>query len=118
MLLLAVPVGAAAVSTEDQQGFATVVFSLPFVLFSGYAGYLSDRYSKRHIIVLCKLAEIAIMSLGLIGFLFYSVSGYQALLAVLFLMGTHSAFFGPGKYGILPELFRARTCPGPTVSSS
>ncbi len=27
---------------------------------------------------------------------------------VLFLMGTHSAFFGPGKYGILPELFRTR----------
>ncbi len=23
----------------------------------------------------------------------------------LFLMGTHSAFFGPGKYGVLPELF-------------
>jgi acyl-[acyl-carrier-protein]-phospholipid O-acyltransferase/long-chain-fatty-acid--[acyl-carrier-protein] ligase len=30
---------------------------------------------------------------------------------VLFLMGSHSAFFGPGKYGILPELFRDRDLP-------
>ena len=111
MLLLAVPVGAAAVSAEDQQGLATVVFSLPFVLFSGYAGYLSDRYSKRPIIVLCKVAEIAVMLLGLAGFLCYAASGYPGLLVVLFLMGMHSAFFGPGKYGILPELFRAEDLP-------
>jgi acyl-[acyl-carrier-protein]-phospholipid O-acyltransferase/long-chain-fatty-acid--[acyl-carrier-protein] ligase len=33
------------------------------------------------------------------------------LLVVVFLMGTHSAFFGPGKYGILPELFAERDLP-------
>jgi acyl-[acyl-carrier-protein]-phospholipid O-acyltransferase/long-chain-fatty-acid--[acyl-carrier-protein] ligase len=32
-------------------------------------------------------------------------------LVVVFLMGTHSAFFGPPKYGILPELFRERDLP-------
>lgn len=111
MLLLAVPIGAAAVSSEDQQGLATVVFSLPFVLFSGYAGYLSDRYSKRPIIVLSKVAEIAVMLLGLAGFWLYAASGYPGLLVVLFLMGTQSAFFGPGKYGILPELFRTEDLP-------
>src|SRR5213592_2481414 len=46
MLLLAIPVGAAAAQAEDQQWYAMMVFSLPFVLFSGLAGYLSDRYSK------------------------------------------------------------------------
>src|SRR6187431_1083151 len=60
MLLLAIPVGAAAAQKADEQGLATMIFSLPFVLFSGFAGYLSDRHSKRTIIVLCKLAEIGI----------------------------------------------------------
>src|SRR5438105_13057246 len=99
MLLLAIPVGAAAAQKADEQGMATMIFSLPFVLFSGFAGYLSDRYSKRTMIVACKVAEIGIMLLGMLAFLAYGTAGYRGLLAVLFLMGTHSAFFGPGKYG-------------------
>ncbi len=110
MLLLAVPVGASAV-TEDQQGVATVVFSLPFVLFSGYAGYLSDRFSKRPIIVLAKIAEIAVMLLGMAAFAAFGSTGYVGLLCVLFLMGTQSAFFGPSKYGILPEMLRTNDLP-------
>jgi len=111
MLLLAVPVGAQLASEKDQQGLATVIFSLPFVLFSGYAGFLSDRYSKRTVIVLAKGAEIGIMLLGMAAFASYGTFGYRGLLAVLFLMGVHSAFFGPGKYGILPELFREADLP-------
>lgn len=92
MLLLAIPVAPGAL---DQQQIATIVFALPFVLFSGIAGYLSDRYSKRRVIVLAKTAEIGIMGLGMIGFLMYGLTGYGGLLIVLFLMGIHSAFFGP-----------------------
>ena len=33
------------------------------------------------------------------------------MLVVLFLMGMHSAFFGPAKYGILPEMIRADDLP-------
>src|SRR5881397_614870 len=80
MLLLAIPVGAAAAQKADEQGLATMIFSLPFVLFSGFAGWLSDRYSKRTMIVLCKLAEIGIMLLGMLGFLAYGTTGYRGLL--------------------------------------
>lgn len=111
MLLLAVPVGIASLQEVDQQGLATIVFSLPFVLFSGYAGFLSDRFSKRPIIVLAKIAEIAVMMLGILAFSMYAETGYTGLLCVLFLMGTQSAFFGPGKYGILPEMLRTRDLP-------
>lgn len=96
---------------SDVQGWATLVFSLPFVLFSGYAGYLSDRFSKTPIIVLCKVAEIGVMLLGLLAFYYYDVLGMAGAWVVLFLMGTQSAFFGPGKYGILPELFTHRELP-------
>ncbi len=77
------------------------VFVLPFLLFTAPAGVLADRFSKRDIIVLAKLAELAVMLLALAAFYFNSIAGVYA---VLFLMCTQSAFFGPCKYGIIPEL--------------
>lgn len=115
LLLLAIPtavvagaagagdVGAAAEGV-DKQGIATVLFGIPFVLFGGLAGYLADRLSKRTIIVTSKIAEIAIMGLGLLAFLATPMIGFTGLWIVLFLMGLQSTFFGPGKYGILPEM--------------
>jgi acyl-[acyl-carrier-protein]-phospholipid O-acyltransferase/long-chain-fatty-acid--[acyl-carrier-protein] ligase len=113
MLLLAIPVGGAMAGSlaRDQQGLATVVFSLPFIFFSGLAGFLSDRRRKRDIIVASKVAEIAVMALGMLAFLAFPITGYTGLLVVLFLMGTQSAFFGPGKYGILPEMLRESDLP-------
>ena len=84
------------------------IFAAPFLAFTGFAGYLSDKFSKRSIVVLCKFAEIVIMALGGVGFYVYwpRPASLAFLYVVLFLMGTHSAFFGPGKYGILPEMLR------------
>ena len=111
VLLLAIPVGAAATGQDDAQWLATIVFSTPFVLFSGFAGFLSDRYAKRRIIVFSKIAEIVAMVLGVVAFLVFPSVGYAGLLVVLFLMGMQSAFFGPGKYGILPEMLREEDLP-------
>ncbi|MFO0922506.1 MAG: MFS transporter [Pirellulales bacterium] len=97
-----------AVAGTDVQGWATTVFSLPFVLLSGLAGFLSDRFSKSRVIFLAKIAEIGIMTLGVVAFLSYDWFGALGTWSVLFLMGTHSTFFGPGKYGILPELFKEK----------
>jgi acyl-[acyl-carrier-protein]-phospholipid O-acyltransferase/long-chain-fatty-acid--[acyl-carrier-protein] ligase len=94
--------------TRDYQPYAQELFALPFVLFSGFAGYLSDRFSKRRIVVTCKVAEIGIVMLGTWAL---SSGSLAAVFAVLFLLGTHSAFFGPSKFGILPELVRERDLP-------
>ncbi len=110
MLLLAIPVAASSIQ-QDRQAVATIVFALPFILFSGYAGFLSDRYSKRRVIVLSKVAEIVVMLLGLFAFACFATFGYTGLLVVLFLMGMQSAFFGPGKYGILPEMLPKEQLP-------
>ncbi len=77
------------------------VFVLPFLLFSDAAGVLADRLSKQRIIITLKTIEIGLMSLGALCFFFKSNYG---LYMVLFLMCTQSAFFGPAKYGIVPEL--------------
>lgn len=93
---------------SDEQGPALIIFALPFVLFSGICGWISDRISKRTLVVGCKAAEIAIMVLGAFGF-WLNHDGF--LLFVLFLMGAQSAVFGPPKYGMLPEMFRKTDLP-------
>src|SRR5918996_1001269 len=113
ILLLATPTAAQLASggAADRQAEAQVVFAASFLIFSGVAGYLSDRFSKRPVVILSKVAEIVVMLLGLIGFLYYGVVGFGGMLFVLFLMGTQSAFFGPAKYGILPEMIRKSDLP-------
>jgi len=93
---------------DSSQAVAGAIFAVAFILFSGLAGLLADRNSKRTVIVLCKLVEILVMLAGMLAFGLNNIPG---LMVVLFLMGTHSAFFGPPKYGILPELFRAEDLP-------
>ena len=79
---------------------AAGLFILPFFLFSASAGVIADQYDKAMIMRRVKLAEIVIMSLAAIAFFYQS---YSALLVLLFLMGTQSAFFGPAKYALLPQ---------------
>ena len=85
--------------------FMTGVFSLPFILFSMAGGFLADRFSKRSVMLGVKIFELLIMSLVLLGLWKWNKN---LLLAGVFLMGTHSAFFGPSKYGSLPELLPER----------
>ena len=77
------------------------LFILPFLLFSGYSGYLADVYSKRNVLVAVKCFEIVAMGLGILAFFLDSM---EVMLAVVFLMGLHSTIFSPAKYGILPEM--------------
>ncbi|MDE0575801.1 MAG: MFS transporter, partial [Opitutales bacterium] len=83
---------------NQQLGLMLIV---PFVLFGPLAGWLSDRYSKRSVVSLALLAQVA-------GLLVIGVGiGLESLnLAVLgfFLLATQSAMLSPGKKGILKEL--------------
>ena len=79
---------------------AAAVFILPFFLFSATAGQLADKFDKARLIRVVKACEIAVMALAALGF---ALGNAYFLTAVLFLMGAQSAFFGPLKYGILPD---------------
>jgi acyl-[acyl-carrier-protein]-phospholipid O-acyltransferase/long-chain-fatty-acid--[acyl-carrier-protein] ligase len=78
-----------------------VIFALPFVLFSMAGGFFADRFSKRSVAIAVKCAELGIMSVVTVGLWRASI---PLMLAGIFLMSTHSAIFGPTKYGMLPEL--------------
>ena len=44
---------------------AGAVFIFPFILFSGYAGQLADRYSKTRVLQITKSLEIVTMAMGI-----------------------------------------------------
>ncbi|MEM7203149.1 MAG: acyl-[ACP]--phospholipid O-acyltransferase [Planctomycetota bacterium] len=81
---------------------AFVVFTLPLMLFSLPAMTLGDRLSKRTLILGTKVVEVLLMAAGSVA-LALGPNGV-APMVVLGLMGVQSAFFGPAKYGILPEI--------------
>lgn len=98
---------------EREQSFnalATGLSTLPFLLFSALAGQLADTVDKARIIRLVKTVEIAIMLVGASGLLLaragHTGVGIVLMLACVFLLGTHSTFFGPIKYAILPQQLR------------
>ncbi|MFH0909387.1 MAG: acyl-[ACP]--phospholipid O-acyltransferase [bacterium] len=79
----------------------SALFALPFLLFTPAAGILADRFSKRNIIVVCKVLEVVAMVAGAIAL---AAGAPWMVYGVVFLMGAQSALFGPSKYGIIPEL--------------
>lgn len=79
---------------------AGIMLILPFFIFSATAGQLADKYDKAWLSRWIKFAEIILMLAAALGFY---LDDLYFLLTVLFLMGAQSAFFGPIKYGILPD---------------
>lgn len=94
---------AAGIDAPTLVNLAGGIFILPFFLFSATAGQLADKLEKSLLVRIIKTVEIGIMGVATWG-LFADSLGL--LLVALFLMGTHSAFFGPLKYGILPDHLR------------
>ena len=83
------------------QGIVGVFFTVPFILLSGFAGQVADRHSKRVVTVWVKLAEIPIVIIGGIGFF---LGNLWITLFALIAITCQSSFFGPAKYGMIPEL--------------
>ncbi len=83
------------------QGIVGLCFTLPFIVFSGYAGQFADRNSKRTVAVLVKIAEIPIAAIALLGFL---AGNLWVTLAAMVALSSQAAYFGPAKYGMIPEL--------------
>src|ERR1039457_6492416 len=90
--------------TEESDRLVSIVgalFALPFIVFSMAGGFFADRFSKRAVTIGVKLFEILVMFLALAGLATHHI---YITIGAVFLMGVHSAIFGPSKYGLLPEL--------------
>ncbi len=84
------------------QGYAAVVFTLPWLLFSAYAGWFADRFPKRRVVVLAKALEVLAMLAGAVGVLLMS---WPLVFLMLFLMALQSTLFSPAMNGSIPEVF-------------
>lgn len=82
---------------------AAMLFILPYFLFSALAGQIADKFEKSKLTQFIKLLELVIMAIAAVGFVF---EWYALLFVALFLMGTHSTFFGPIKYAYLPQAMK------------
>lgn len=88
---------------------ATALFILPFFLLSALSGQLADMRDKASIIRIVKACEIIIMIVGGAGLILAWLGLWTTTVAIplmlvgVLAMGTHSTFFGPIKYAILPQ---------------
>lgn len=105
-LLLVITYGWINQQTADVStlnNLAALLFILPYFIFSATAGQIADKFERSQLIRGIKILEIVIMLIGSAGFL---LGNLWLLLLALFMMGTHSTFFGPIKYAILPEILK------------
>ena len=99
---------AAATQMTSMQSVATVLFSLPFILCSAWAGWLADRMVKKHIVVAAKVVELLALLVGSV----MLVNGiWTGILAVIFFMGLQATVFSPALNGSIPEHFSVAQVP-------
>jgi acyl-[acyl-carrier-protein]-phospholipid O-acyltransferase/long-chain-fatty-acid--[acyl-carrier-protein] ligase len=90
--------GAVGYAVESAAG---IMIALPFVLFAPLAGWMSDRFSKRSVILGAAIAQVAILALICAAVLSHNM---PLALVGFFLLAAQSAFFSPAKFGINKEL--------------
>ncbi|MDF1744439.1 MAG: MFS transporter, partial [Gimesia sp.] len=98
-----IPIGKPIIGDAEALSLGLACFTIPYLLLASVAGYLADRFSKRTVIVACKVAEIVIMILGIWAI---QLGNLYLLFFIVALMGCQSALFGPAKFGSIPEMLR------------
>lgn len=107
-------INSGAMTPDKAISLMPILFYSPWAIFSTIAAYFADKYSKRYSLIFWKVAEVAITAIALLGFWIGSTQDFAGantlgagiVLACVFLMGTHSSFYVPCKYGVLPEIFQ------------
>ena len=79
---------------------AAGLFILPGLIFSPMAGHWADRLDQARLARVLKWTELSLMLVAAAAFWWQSIT---LLMALVFLMGTQSAWFGPLKYAIVPR---------------
>ncbi|MCE5267109.1 MAG: MFS transporter [Planctomycetaceae bacterium] len=101
---LVVPIGSELFGSKERAvSLGGACFILPFLVFAAPAGYLADRFSKRNVMVVCKVIEILVLCLGIAAIL---AQNAYLMFVVLFLLGVQASTFITAKLGAIPELVR------------
>ncbi len=98
----AVPIGVWELDVESAAG---LIIALPFVLFAPLAGWLSDRFSKRDVMLGMAVAQVCILGWICAG---VWMKNLPMALAGFFALAVQSTFYSPAKIGINKELVGSR----------
>ena len=90
--------GAVGMAVESWAG---MLIALPFVVFAPIAGWLSDRYSKRDVMLGAAVLQLAVLA-WICGAVM--IKNLPLALCGFFALAAQAAFFGPAKMGINKEL--------------
>jgi acyl-[acyl-carrier-protein]-phospholipid O-acyltransferase/long-chain-fatty-acid--[acyl-carrier-protein] ligase len=95
---------AVAAGKSYLQGYATVIFTLPFIVLAAQAGWLADKFPKRSVVISAEVLELAAMIFGALGVIYGS---WILMLIMLGVEGVQAAIFSPALNGSIPELYPA-----------
>ena len=122
---LIIPIGRAYADEDLIRTIGSIFLVLPFLLWASFAGYITDKFSKRNVMIWCKVVEVALLFIAVFVLFMGPVADPEAskptffeilmqpwlipakiplLLFLLFLLGSQSTFFSPSKYGSIPDL--------------
>jgi acyl-[acyl-carrier-protein]-phospholipid O-acyltransferase/long-chain-fatty-acid--[acyl-carrier-protein] ligase len=97
--VLMIPVGAGV--EVDVPSAAGLMMALPMVLFAPLAGWVSDRFSKRDVMLAAAVVQVLVLA-GICGAV--AMRNMPLALCGVFALAVQGAFFSPAKIGINKEL--------------
>jgi acyl-[acyl-carrier-protein]-phospholipid O-acyltransferase / long-chain-fatty-acid--[acyl-carrier-protein] ligase len=101
--VLVVPVGSGV--EIDVLSIAGLLMAVPMILFAPMAGWVSDRFSKRDVMLAASIAQTIIL-VGICAAVL--LKSMPLALLGLFALALQGAFFSPAKIGINKELIGSR----------
>ena len=84
------------------QGWISIFYTIPFLIFAAPAGWMADRFSRRTVVIGSKAMELIFLSLGAWGIV---TLNWPVIIAVIFLMAFQATIFGPSLVGTIPDIY-------------
>ena len=109
LISLAITVAKGTVLGDNMEILLVVIFSLPYILFAPVAGWISDRLSKRDVILWMQVAQLGCFA-ALAAVLLLKDAYWSLLLSLggFFLLATQATFLSPAKMGVMKEIAGSR----------
>lgn len=88
-------------ATSDRYAhLVSVLLVVPLLFFAPVAGWLSDRFSKRQVVLWCSVSQVAVLTAIALTFWF---GWFWVATGLFFLLALQAAVFQPAKGGIVKE---------------
>lgn len=85
-------------------GFMGVAESIPFLLFSPYAGIIADRFDRKKIMVFADISSVFLLTFFGLNVILFGKPPLEFMFLTAFTLSSINAFFTPAKGAAIPML--------------